>query len=94
MNSVVLFHQGGAPLLLIQTVHDSDGRVVGGWVENGGWYYRVDGDTAGSCSGPKSPFVHTWPRPTEAEEDFVTVPHTMRDDYNEIIQWAEVQRGR
>lgn len=89
---VVLFQRGSlGPLYMTDVVLAKEGCVASGYVVNGAWYYKRDGDRC-SSNDYYGKETHAWG--ADPDERVVLVPDKIADrhsGYEGVIAWAENQ---
>lgn len=83
---VILPHK----LLLQDIERDEANQIVGAWVINGAWYFKVILGRQHALAGPKdhvSEETDIGCRPFRE----VIIPDDVRGDYNQLIEWARQQ---
>lgn len=75
------------PLYVSGEKRDENGCITEGFVENGGWYVKIDGEAVRcvDSSGYEISYVHY-------SGEIVEVKAEVGGDYNDVIWWAENER--
>lgn len=83
---ICLFEDGKASLLLTEVKYDESGNLKSGWVANGCWRLVVRNGEFLAKSGRY--IVTRRPIP---DYEVMEIPGGMKDDYNEVMFWAQRQ---
>lgn len=84
---IVIWPYSGMPLLL-NPPQFKNGRLVGGYVVNGDWTLKMEGDEMFACGRHNTVKNKI---PVQYPYKLVIVDSEIRGDYNAVIVWAEEQ---